>query len=220
MPRARFPNIWGVRTQGSSDTSSGLGCAKHARQQHAHALGPLRAASCERCRACHPHRRYFVHLTLRRTYVVVSVYWCTVGGAWGALSLSTPPTQEECNYHPSVIRASRRSGQPTPAPSEHNRPVEPSAADEARVESDALIANEPVVTTATAQEAPEHAVGDSPAPMQVCVSAAQDSQVESTGRSLNGRRGPGLKPFDPEERKAQKRRDGARDARPNTRWDR
>ena len=97
-----FPNIWGVRTQGSSDTSSGLGCATHARQQHAHALGPLRAASCERCRACHSHRRYYVHLTLRRAYVVVSVYWCTVGGPGGALSLSTPPTQEEYNY-PSVL---------------------------------------------------------------------------------------------------------------------
>jgi hypothetical protein len=93
-----FPNIWGVQTQGSSDTSSGLGCATHARQQHAHALGPLRAASCERCRACHSHRRYYVHLTLRRAYVVVSVYWCTVGGPGGALRLSTPPTQEEYNY--------------------------------------------------------------------------------------------------------------------------
>ena len=110
---------------------------------------------------------------------------------------------------------------PDPAQgSEAARSVEPPAAGEARVETDALKANEPMEATATAQDAPGHAVGESPAPMQVCVSAAQDSQVESTGRSLNGRRGPGLKPLDPEERKAQKRRDGARDARPNTRWDR
>ena len=84
-----FPKYWEVRTQGSSDASSGLGCATHARQQHAHALGPLHAASCERCCACHPHRRYFVHLTLRRAYVVVSVYWCTVGGP-GGRSASLP----------------------------------------------------------------------------------------------------------------------------------
>ena len=103
--------------------------------------------------------------------------------------------------------------------SEAARSVEPPAAGETRVETDALKANEPMETTATTQDAPGHAVGESPAPMQVCGSAAQDSQVESTGRSLNGRRGPGLKPLDPEERKAQRRRDGARDARP-TRWDR
>jgi hypothetical protein len=117
VPRARIPKYWEIRTQGSSDASSGLGCAKHARQQHTRALGLLGAASCERCCACHSHRRYFVHLTLRRTYVVVSMYWCTVGGhGGGAQPLSTPPTQEEYNF-PICDTSSRRLGQPTPAPS-------------------------------------------------------------------------------------------------------
>ena len=89
---------------------------------------------------------------------------------------------------------------------------------ETRVETDALIANELMATTATAWGAPEHTVGESPAPMQVCVPPAQASQVESTRQPW--RQGPGLKLLDPEERKAQQRRDGARNARPNTRWDR
>ena len=69
MPRARIPKwqILGISNSRLKRRKLGpCGCATHARQPHAHALGPLRATSCERCRACHPHRRYFVP----------AVVWC------------------------------------------------------------------------------------------------------------------------------------------------